>query len=162
MLFGSLKSGSKGNQKQQVCKEITTGVPSIGVGNQSLADVSICKSYTHQIMYRLDSAYTGYMHHRSGYYSFGCNFRFSLNSVISGGEEADINILLYEVEFNTRCLNDIPVLEANLPTSNRLSLNISRQAQTVARFNLRYLLQRCRCARGFALYRITESNHANL
>lgn len=73
MLFGSLKSGSKGSQKQQVCREITTGVSSIGVGNQSPADVSICKSYTHQIMYRLYTAYTGYMYHHSGYYSFGCN-----------------------------------------------------------------------------------------
>lgn len=72
-MFGSPKSTSKGSQRQQVCKEIAAGVPSIGVGNRSPADVSICKSYTHQIMYRLNTAYTGYMYRRTGYYSFGCN-----------------------------------------------------------------------------------------
>lgn len=46
VLFGSLKwSAIKGKQKQHVWKEITTAANSIGVDNQSPADVEICNFY---------------------------------------------------------------------------------------------------------------------
>lgn len=39
MLFGSLKSGMKGSQKQHVEKEIATAVSGVGVDNCSPADI---------------------------------------------------------------------------------------------------------------------------
>lgn len=41
VVFGSLKIGIKDSQKEHICKEITTGVSSVGVDNRSPADGSI-------------------------------------------------------------------------------------------------------------------------